>query len=142
VKVCINAISKFPPAAYCSHGFFCTFTGYQLDYVFDWTISRQGADSNRLQVCTLFFVLKILIVQCLKGSSSAAVKLLPCGHEVMNSWKQPLAEMQGKAMYIRPKVAGPLLRPCASESYVYRAACFILIVHCFTFLNMYIFTAS
>jgi hypothetical protein len=107
-----------------------------------------GQYQGKVQIVTdcryvrFFFVLKILIVQCLKGSSSAAVKLLPCGHEVMNSWKQPLAEMQGKAMYIRPKVAGPLLRPCASGSCVYRAACFILIVHCFTFLNMYIFTAS
>jgi hypothetical protein len=32
--------------------------------------------------------------------------------------KQPLAEMQGKTAYIRPKVVGP----GASESYMHRAA--------------------
>jgi hypothetical protein len=36
-------------------------------------------------------------------------------------WKQPLAEMQGKAAYIIPKVVGPFLGPCASGSYVHRA---------------------
>jgi hypothetical protein len=30
--------------------------------------------------------------------------------------------MQGKAVYIRPKVAGPFPRPCASRSYMHRAA--------------------
>jgi hypothetical protein len=39
-------------------------------------------------------------------------------------WKQPLAEMQGKAAYIRLKVVGPLLGPCASGSYVHRAVLF------------------
>jgi hypothetical protein len=36
------------------------------------------------------------------------VKLLPCNHEVMGS---SLAEMQGKAVYIRPKVVGPFPGP-------------------------------
>jgi hypothetical protein len=44
------------------------------------------------------------------------VKLLPCDHEVMGSstgkWKQPLAEMQGKAAFVRPKVVGPFPGPC------------------------------
>jgi hypothetical protein len=62
------------------------------------------------------FFFKIIIVQCLKGSPSAAVKLLHCDHEVMDSWKQPLAKMQGKAAYIRPKVVGSFLGPCASRS--------------------------
>jgi hypothetical protein len=35
--------------------------------------------------------------------------------------------MLGKAMYIRPKVVGHFPRPCASGSYVHRAALFILI---------------
>jgi hypothetical protein len=30
--------------------------------------------------------------------------------------------MQGKAAYIRPKVVGPFPRPCASKSYMHRAA--------------------
>jgi hypothetical protein len=42
------------------------------------------------------------------------------------SWKQPLAEMQGKAVYIRSKVVGPFPGPCASRSYVHRAALFSL----------------
>jgi hypothetical protein len=44
------------------------------------------------------------------------------------SWKQPLAEMQGKALYIRPKVVRPFPIPCASGSYVHRAALYILLV--------------
>jgi hypothetical protein len=36
--------------------------------------------------------------------------------------KQPLAEMQEKAAYIKPNVVGPFPRPCASGSYVHRAA--------------------
>jgi hypothetical protein len=43
-----------------------------------------------------------------KGSSCTVVKLLPCNHEVMGS---SLAEMQGKAVYIRPKVVGPFPGP-------------------------------
>jgi hypothetical protein len=58
-----------------------------------------------------------------KGSPGAAVKLLPCDHEV-KSLKRPLAEMQGNAAYIRPKLVGPYPEPCASGSYVYRAALF------------------
>jgi hypothetical protein len=46
-----------------------------------------------------------------KGSPGAAVKLLPCDHEVMGSSKQPLAEMQGKTAYIRSKVNRPFPRP-------------------------------
>jgi hypothetical protein len=61
-----------------------------------------------------------------KGSPGAAIKLLPCDHEVMGSWKQPLAEMQGKTAYIRPKVVGPFPRPCASGSYMHRAVLFML----------------
>jgi hypothetical protein len=58
---------------------------------------------------------------CSKGSPGAAVKLLPCDHEVL----QPHAEMQGKAAYIRPKVVGPFPIPCARESYMYRAALYM-----------------
>jgi hypothetical protein len=43
------------------------------------------------------------------------------------SWKQPLAEMQGKAAYIRPKVVGPFPELCASGSYIHRAALFTII---------------
>jgi hypothetical protein len=51
------------------------------------------------------------------------VKLLPYDHEVMGSNpKQPLAEMQGKAAYIRPKVVGPFPKFCASRSYMHQAA--------------------
>jgi hypothetical protein len=42
------------------------------------------------------------------------------------SWKQPLAEMQGKVVYIRPKVVGPFPGPCASGSNMHRAALFSL----------------
>jgi hypothetical protein len=50
----------------------------------------------------------------MKGSPGAAVKLLPCDHEVMgsspgNSLLQKF--LQGNAAYIRPKVVGPFLRP-------------------------------
>jgi hypothetical protein len=38
------------------------------------------------------------------------------------SWKQPLAEMQRMAAYIRPKVVGPFPEPYVSGSYVHRAA--------------------
>jgi hypothetical protein len=34
--------------------------------------------------------------------------------------------MQGKAVYIRPKVVGPFPGPCANGSYVHRAALFLL----------------
>jgi hypothetical protein len=40
------------------------------------------------------------------------------------SRKQPLAEMQGKVAYIRPKVVGPFPGSYASWSYVHRAALF------------------
>jgi hypothetical protein len=40
------------------------------------------------------------------------------------SWKQPLAEMQGKAAYIRLKVVRPFSGSCASRSYIHRAALF------------------
>jgi hypothetical protein len=45
--------------------------------------------------------------------------------DLCSTWKQPLAEMLGKAAYIRPKVVGPFPGPCASGSYVHRAALFI-----------------
>jgi hypothetical protein len=44
------------------------------------------------------------------------------------SWKQLLAEMQGKTAYIRSKVIGPFLGPCASGSYMLWAACFLKIL--------------
>jgi hypothetical protein len=40
---------------------------------------------------------------------------------MFKSWKQPLAEMQGKTTYMRPKVVRPFPGPCASGSYVHRA---------------------
>jgi hypothetical protein len=40
------------------------------------------------------------------------------------SWKQPLAEIQGNAAYIRPKVVGSFPGPCTSESYMHQAAPF------------------
>jgi hypothetical protein len=42
--------------------------------------------------------------------------------QVLVSWKQPLAQMQGKAVYIRTKVVRPFPRPCASGSYVHQVA--------------------
>jgi hypothetical protein len=45
---------------------------------------------------------------------------------MFKSWKQPLAEMQGKAAYMRPKVVTPFPGPGASGSYVYWATLFIL----------------
>jgi hypothetical protein len=42
-------------SSYCSRGFFWILAGYQPDYVFDWTVSRQAADNNRLRVCLLLF---------------------------------------------------------------------------------------
>jgi hypothetical protein len=54
-----------------------------------------------------------------KGSPGTVVKLLPCGNgHGFKSWKQPLAEMQGKVAYIRPKVVGPY----ASGNYMHQAA--------------------
>jgi hypothetical protein len=51
-------------------------------------------------------------------------------HEVMahgfKSWKQALAEMQGKTTYIRPIVIGPFSGPCASGSYVHRTTLLLL----------------
>jgi hypothetical protein len=38
---------------------------------------------------------------------------------MVKSWKQHLAEMPGKSVYIRPKVIGPFPRPYASGSYVH-----------------------
>jgi hypothetical protein len=76
-------------------------------------------------VCCVEFYLYVLFFSNgmihRKGSSGTAVKLLPCDHEVMG-WKQPLAEMQGNAVYIRPKVVGPFSGPYASGSYVHRTA--------------------
>jgi hypothetical protein len=43
-----------------------------------------------------------------EGEPRHSVKLLPCDHEVMGSSPgNSLAEMQGKATHIRPKVTGP-----------------------------------
>jgi hypothetical protein len=42
----------------------------------------------------------------------------------VKSWKQPLAEMQGKTAYIRHTVVEPFPGLCASGSYVDRAAIF------------------
>jgi hypothetical protein len=56
------------------------------------------------------------------------VKLLPCDHEDgFKSCKQPFAKMQGKNTYIRPKVIRSFPRPCASGSYMHRAALFLLV---------------
>jgi hypothetical protein len=41
-------------------------------------------------------------------------------------WNQPLAEMQEKTAYIRPKVIEPFPRPYTSGSYMHRAALFYL----------------
>jgi hypothetical protein len=57
----------------------------------------------------------------LKGSPGAVVKLLPCDH-VFKSWKQPLTEMHGKIVYLRPKV----IRPYVSGSYMHRAALYVM----------------
>jgi hypothetical protein len=54
----------------------------------------------------------------MKGSPGAAVKLLPYDHEVMGVSSPGNSQMQGKTVYIRPKVVGP----CASGSYVHWAA--------------------
>jgi hypothetical protein len=51
------------------------------------------------------WVALFLLLSPKKGSTGAVVKLLL----VTMWWKQPLAEMQGKAMYIRPKVGGRTL---------------------------------
>jgi hypothetical protein len=59
------------------------------------------------------------------------VKLLPCDHEVMGSRKQPIAEMQRKTAYIKPKVVGPYPGPGASGSYVHRAALFYYYLYYF-----------
>ncbi len=56
-----------------------------------------------------------------EGEPGTVVKLLPCDHEVMGS---SLVEMQGKTAYIRPKLVSPFPGPCASGSYVHRAALF------------------
>jgi hypothetical protein len=53
--------------------------------------------------------------------SGKAVALWPWGHG-SKPWKQPLAEMQGNAAHIRPKMARPFPGPYASRSYVHRAA--------------------
>jgi hypothetical protein len=58
----------------------------------------------------LFTTFFYMLFMSLKGSPGAAVKLLPCDHGFM-LWKQPLAEMQGKTAYIRPKVVGPCPDP-------------------------------
>jgi hypothetical protein len=57
--------------------------------------------------------------------SGKAVALWPWGHG-FKSWKQPLAEMQGKTAYIRPKVVRPFSGPWASGSYVHWAALYYL----------------
>jgi hypothetical protein len=61
-----------------------------------------------------------------KGSPDAEVKLLPHDQLAMRSWvqvlKQPLAEMQDKAAYIRPKVVRSFSRLYASRSYMHQAA--------------------
>jgi hypothetical protein len=54
----------------------------------------------------------------LKGCPGAAVKLLPCDHEVIGSSPGNLLQKCRK----RPKVVGPLPGPCASSSYVHQAA--------------------
>jgi hypothetical protein len=63
----------------------------------------------------------------MKESPGTTVKLLPCNHDMrswVKSWKQPLVEMQEKAMYIRPKVVGPFPGPYATGSYMHWAVLF------------------
>jgi hypothetical protein len=43
----------------------------------------------------------------------------------IKSWKQPLAEMQGNVVYIKPKVVRPFPKPSASRSYMHQAAFFL-----------------
>jgi hypothetical protein len=62
-----------------------------------------------------------------EGEPGVAVKLLPCHHEVVAKSRKHLAEMQGKTVYIRPKVVGSFLGPCASRSYVHRIALLLFI---------------
>jgi hypothetical protein len=62
-------------------------------------------------------------IQLLKAHS--VEQILQCNHACghgFKCWKQPLVEMQGKAVYIRPKVAGRFLGHCVSGSYMHRAA--------------------
>jgi hypothetical protein len=67
----------------------------------------------------LFFILcKQELWHCSKAGA-----LWPWGHG-FKFWKQPLVEMQGKTVNIRPKVVGPFPAPCASWSYMHRAALF------------------
>jgi hypothetical protein len=69
---------------------------------------------RRILFCKIMYV---------KGSPSTAVKLLPCDHEVMGykSLENSLMQKCRKRLYIRPKVVGP----CASGSYVHRAALYV-----------------
>jgi hypothetical protein len=60
--------------------------------------------------------------------SGKVVALWPWGHEY-KSWKQPLAEMQGKTMYIRSKMVRPFPVPCESGSYVHQTAFFYALTH-------------
>jgi hypothetical protein len=53
--------------------------------------------------------------------SGKTVALWSWGHG-FKSWNQLLAEIQGKATYIRPKVVKHFPGPCASGSYVHWAA--------------------
>jgi hypothetical protein len=70
------------------------------------------------------------VVDLMKESPDAAVKLLPCDYEVMGSSSRnnPLQKCREKTVYIGPKVVGPFPRLCASRSYVHRAALFSAVV--------------
>jgi hypothetical protein len=61
------------------------------------------------------------------ANPDAAVKLLPCDHKGhgFKFCKPPLAEMQGKVAYIRPKVVGSIPGPYVSGNYVHHAALFL-----------------
>jgi hypothetical protein len=76
-------------------------------------------------------LVSILIRFSIKGSPDTAVKLLPCDHEVIGSSPRNnlLQKMQGKAVYIRPKVVRPFPGDCASGSYVHQAAFFLVCSH-------------
>jgi hypothetical protein len=72
--------------------------------------------------------------------SGEAAALWQWGHGLIGfkSWKQPLAEMQEKTAYIRPKVVGPFPGPCASGSYVHRATLYWMIKLSYSFLITHI----
>jgi hypothetical protein len=70
--------------------------------------------------------------KAVKGSPGAAVKLLPCNHEVMGSSPENrlLQKCRERLCTLRPKVVRPFPGPCASGSYVHWAAFFSCLLLC------------